>query len=271
MLLIQTVAILEEFNRKPVEVILHYYCCLHNSMCQSVVLMPSVRMCQSIVMRMSKVMDATCQWNTLAWRTQPGACLIRATSVAWRRWGNIKRTKYETAAGYTIRPGWLMLYLRALRWSDESLIGTPRSCAVSCLPFAPLSAHPRTVGPCGKLVNVTIIQPRPTTQVLSIDPRLFEWRVSRAKAAAGANVHIVNGEWRQPRHSGGPLHNPSGGRWGYSVCQESCFIHKPSVRVKFNSKQLGCVVSRRYTKPREADKPLRSTYRPASGPLRAEN
>lgn len=84
-------------------------------------------------------------------------------------------------------------------------------CAVSCLQFTPRSARPRTArsGPAAvevrKSGNVAIVlQPRTTTRVRDIDARLFEWRARRAKEPAGANVHIVNGEWRQPQHPGGP-------------------------------------------------------------------
>lgn len=97
---------------------------------------------------------------------------------------------------------------------------------------------------CEKPANAAMFQLRPTTQVPNIDRRLFEWRARRAKAAAGANVHIVNGEWRQPRHSGGPCTiRPADGEVTVFARKVVSFTSRVC-KLKFDSKELGCVVSR---------------------------
>lgn len=100
-------------------------------------------------------------------------------------------------------PGWLTLYLlhfACSSLSDESPGGTPRSCAISCLPAIDSTSYTSTPS-CGNPVNVRLFQPGTTTQVQNIVRRVCKGRANRAKAAAGANVHVVKGEWR---HLGGP-------------------------------------------------------------------
>lgn len=220
-------------------------------------------------------MEATCQWNMLAWGTQPGACLIRATSVAWRRWGNIKRTKYATAAGYTIRPGWLMLYLRALRCSDESLIVTPRSCAVSCLPFAPRSAH-RTLRKTGKCCHNSAEADHPGAEYRPATV----WMASEPSQSGGRGQCSHCKWWMEAATALGRALAQSIRRTVRLQCLPGKLFHSQAEcasKIQFKGAGLRCVTSlHKATRSRQAASLLtaewvKDTYGAASGPRRAEN
>lgn len=182
-----------------------------------------------------------------------------ATSVAWHRWGNIKRTKYETAAaGYTMRPGWLMLYPWALwcRMSHwvELLARVPFP---ACVSLHVVHIHAQVSWKTAKCCDNSAEADHPGAEYRPATV----WMVSEASQSGGWGQCSHCKWWMEAATAlGRPLHNPSGGRRGCTVCQESCFIHKPSVQVKFNPSELGCVVLHRCKKQRKADEPLGSTF-----------